>query len=1068
MPSQHAAFDAFAVERDLRGAAPELLYAPPRTVRRLLRRDRDEPFGWRSMPHAEIAVLDAARLLAIAGDILVVPADIPPRVAVIARPDAARLGQAGDATILHDYWRLAFHALVDLAASEAIAAGRLDVADLVGPTGFVEARDVLVREGRVAADAAAAGIAAEFAATFLELRCFQSDTVADWFPALPDPGGVAAALSQALGAEALLERAMPRGIDPDAEPAPRTSVPGPTRGRTGRWWWPRPRASVLRRRADRTASTGNVVRAMLDEWTAAARQGADAQPSTGRLERLVDSFARRLAWALDLDAADTAAASRVIGRLVRMAEGSPWSPPSRLLYDLQNVCVDSERESFRTQLLRWIGSAGRKPLAVPLPCQRLVLIHRHAVSASARLPAIELPGDDRVLGERLLQLAVDTTATAARETLGPSIAASLSDAGLQASSLVEQTAAEKLVAELLDVIVDRGFVSFGSVRDAISRNQLKLHDLAGPRQWLQGDELLQLDRRLAGTLDGVYRAAPFYLAMLQRLSSPFFGTVVGRLLTAHILLPFGGAWILLRGLEHIVEPVTEYSLGEVWHIYTHARMLAIGCCLWALIHVPAVRIATWQGLRAVAAAIRFLALELPQRILRLALVERLVRSPPVRWFVRHAWSPLVVTLTAWLLLPHHGRWVSRSTVWFPPVFFAASATVLNSAAGRRLQEQAVETAGRLLHRLHVHVIVGLVSWVVDAFRTAMDMVEGTLYAVDESLRFRSDESGLALAIKAVLGAVWSVIEAVVRFCILLLIEPQLNPIKHFPVVTVSHKLLVPMIPVVASQVVATTGMERGLALTVVTFVSTALPGVFGFLAWELKENWRLFAANRSPTLRPVPVGHHGETVRRLLLPGFHSGTVPRLFARLRRLHRSGGTPAAGVAAVRQRHELEHAIAAFFDRNVLALVDRSAAAPLGIVLDDVELAVNRIRLVVRATSLADEPPAVLDLERRDRTIESRVADAGWIATLQGDSSRAVRLAIAGYHRLAAADTATAALAEMPREATTEPPHDGRMVPLDPISWTEWSAAWETLRAGGPHGLPCGRSGPPRAVIPEDRA
>ncbi len=38
---------------------------------------------------------------------------------------------------------------------------------------------------------------------------------------------------------------------------------------------------------------------------------------------------------------------------------------------------------------------------------------------------------------------------------------------------------------------------------------------------------------------------------------------------------------------------------------------------------------------------------------------------------------------------------------------------------------------------------------------------------------------------------WFFVAYVVRFCVNLLIEPQVNPIKHFPVVTVSHKLLWP-------------------------------------------------------------------------------------------------------------------------------------------------------------------------------------------------------------------------------------------------------------------------------------
>ncbi|MFM7206496.1 MAG: hypothetical protein ACKO4T_07510 [Planctomycetaceae bacterium] len=1044
-PPRGPGIDAFAVERAIRGAAPEILFAPPRTVRRLLRRDRDDAFTVRPPPHREIAVLDAARLAAVAGDVLVVPADIPARVAVVARPDAVRLGRAGPDAVLRGYWRRTFHALLDLAAGAAVRDGRLDVAAVIGAAAFAEARDVLVRESLVDRNAPDELVSAECAATFLERRCFAPESVAEWFPAIADADDAAVRISAAIDAETLLHRALPPGLDPEAESPLRPPHP------PARWWpgsaWLRPRAAALRRRADATALTGNVVRAMLDEWRAADTRPPAARPAFGRLERLVDAFARRLAWALGFDAADAAAAARLVRGLIDGARGSAWSQSARVLFDLQKLCVDSERESFRTQLLRWLVRRGQVPLAKPLPCQRLVLIHRHALAAARRLPAAGLPAEEQESGGRLLAAAVAATAAAARETLRPLLADAVRAAGLEPRAVVEEAAADKLVAELLDDVIDRGFIPFGAVRDAVSRNQLKLPDLQGLREWIEGDELLRLDRRLAATLDGVYRPAPIYLAVLQRLSAPFFGTPPGRLLTTHVLLPFGGAWLLLRGLEHVVEPVSEYVTGHPWHLEGYGGVLATGLVIWAMIHVPAVRIGAWHGLRAAAAAMHTLLVVVPQRLLRLPVVERLLRSPPVRWFIRYAWSPLVVTLAVWVLLPRHGRWVSRDLRWIPPAVFAASAAVLNTAAGRRLQEQVVEAAVQAAHRIHVHVIVGLVGWVVDVFRRAMDAVEAGLYAVDESLRFRSDESGVVLAAKAVAGAAWSVVEAGVRFCITLLIEPQLNPIKHFPVVTVSHKLLVPMIPVVASQLVATTGMERGLALTAVTFISTALPGVFGFLAWELKENWRLYAANRPRTLRPVPVGHHGETVRRLLLPGFHSGTVPKLFARLRHGSRR---------AARARADLEHAVAAFLDRDVIALLDRvPACSELGIAAAEVAFTTRRIEVHLRAAAFPDSGPLVLELARDGQSILSRITAVGWLDRLDPPAWRAVRLALTGYQRFAAADAAPPACARLDTDGRAGPDLAEQLVnaplaPVPAVEWVAWRNAWEAERGSGADG------------------
>jgi hypothetical protein len=1039
--------DAFAVERAIQAAAPAVLFASPRLVRRIIRADRDLSLALARTPHREIAVLDSRRLAEVADDVLALPADLASRVAVVARPAADRGDDVGGVETLREYWRLVFHALLDLETPAAIIRAGDAAADLLPHSVATEAREVLVQEGLLDREASDRELLAEFVAVFLELRCFAPAAVAAWFPAVDDPDALAERLAALVGAEDLLARALPPMLDPEAEP-PRAHSPEVP---TAPFRWParlRPRAAALRRQADRTALKGNFVRAALDEWRAATARPETARPATGRLERQVDAFARRLGWALDLDASQVDDAATLLRHLVDGARGSSWTPQARLLYDLQKICVDSERESFRTQLLGWLLSAGRRPLAVPLPCQRMVLIHRHAVAAAARLAAIDLPAPMRLLGGRLLATAVATTDAAAREPLRQRVEAAIDAAGLEPRFLVEEAARAKLVDELLDAIMERGFVSFGSVRDAVSGNQLKLPDLQGPKEWLAGDELLRLDDRLAATLDGVYRPAPLYLTLMQRISAPFFGVAAGRLLTTHVLLPFGGAWIILRGLEHIVEPITEYSLGEMWHVYTQTRMLAIGCALWALLHLPVVRTAAWQAARAAAAAAYFLAVTLPGRFLRLPAVAQLLRSRPVRWLAVHTAGPLVVTLLTWLLLPHHGRWLSRGTPWLPPVVFAVSALVLNSRVGRQLQERVVEATGRALHQFHLHVIVGLLSWIVDTFRRAMDFVEGLLYAVDESLRFRSDESGLMLAVKAVLGAVWSIIEAGVRFCITLLIEPQLNPIKHFPVVTVSHKLLVPMIPMVASQLVETTGMEKGLALTAVTFVSTCIPGVFGFLAWELKENWRLYAANRPATLRPVPVGHHGETMRRLLMPGFHSGTIPRLFARLRRLHARGVLmPAGSTSRVdRQRHGLEHDIATFFERDVIGLLERSdACRGLTLSVDEVGLAVDRIMIALGAGD-PDTPRLVLELSRHDDAIESRVIEPGWLDDLPGDARDAVRLALAGYHRLAAANDATAAYADMPAGDAPAPPHPAALVPVTPIPWATWRDAWERLRDG----------------------
>ena len=109
------------------------------------------------------------------------------------------------------------------------------------------------------------------------------------------------------------------------------------------------------------------------------------------------------------------------------------------------------------------------------------------------------------------------------------------------------------------------------------------------------------------------------------------------------------------------------------------------------------------------------------------------------------------------------------------------------------------------------LIPGLFRLIMAFFRRLLDDVERLLYTVDEWLRFRTGDSRSSLAVKAVLGLFWFFITYIVRFCINLLVEPQINPIKHFPVVTVSHKLVLTFVMP---------------ALTVVLF-STMMNPVFG-------------------------------------------------------------------------------------------------------------------------------------------------------------------------------------------------------------------------------------------------
>src|SRR5262249_7204778 len=150
---------------------------------------------------------------------------------------------------------------------------------------------------------------------------------------------------------------------------------------------------------------------------------------------------------------------------------------------------------------------------------------------------------------------------------------------------------------------------------------------------------------------------------------------------------------------------------------------------------------------------------------------------------------------------------------------------------------------------------------------------------------------------------WGIIAYAVRIYVNLLIEPQLNPIKHFPVVTVAAKIMLPFALTITRMLAALLTPVLGSVIGNAVAAGTVmfLPGVFGFLVCELRSNGRLYEGTRPELLGPIAVGSHGETIVRFLRPGFHSGTLPKLFARLRRMRRAGRER----AWLRRREALHH-------------------------------------------------------------------------------------------------------------------------------------------------------------------
>src|SRR5262249_51158921 len=136
-------------------------------------------------------------------------------------------------------------------------------------------------------------------------------------------------------------------------------------------------------------------------------------------------------------------------------------------------------------------------------------------------------------------------------------------------------------------------------------------------------------------------------------------------------------------------------------------------------------------------------------------------------------------------------------VWGGGIIFGVLALLYNLPFGWEFQEIIADAISDWWRRVRVNFIPGLIATIVDIFRALANWVERMLYTVDEWMRFRSGDSQGSLWTKALLGLVWFPIAYITRFAFYLLVEPQVNPVKHFPVVTVSHKVIWPMVPQLA-------------------------------------------------------------------------------------------------------------------------------------------------------------------------------------------------------------------------------------------------------------------------------
>ena len=208
------------------------------------------------------------------------------------------------------------------------------------------------------------------------------------------------------------------------------------------------------------------------------------------------------------------------------------------LYDLQKVCLDHERRTYKVDLVKWLVSRGKRPVRRPLTNLREVAMAKHLASAASRLTYVRLSGNDRNRLTELIQNAASLSESQMRDRMRPVLYQTLLSVDLVPKSIPEQVAMDKLVDEALDCIADRGYLTMGYLRDAISRNDLKLPDIQEAREVWHGDSLLPADERLDVHLAGAYRRRGVDLGWLQVCRHFFFATRFVRFALLLLIISF--------------------------------------------------------------------------------------------------------------------------------------------------------------------------------------------------------------------------------------------------------------------------------------------------------------------------------------------------------------------------------------------------------------------------------------------------------------------------------------------------------------------------------------------------
>lgn len=754
----------------------------------------------------------------------------------------------------------------------------------------------------------------------------------------------------------------------------------------------------------------------------AGRESEQAERARGALAaRYRDRaapFAQELAGHLDLDDDQRQQIGKLIDYLVNQVSHQGYGVASELLLELESSAIEGRRPVRGFDPLGWARALAKRPLVVELPIVPTIKRLMHLRRALQRVERLPLP--EALLKPHLtvLRAVVGRVEAELGARLEPEIEAAFAEAGVETVGVRERFAEAKIKVELLELLVARGHSHFSDLRDLIARNQLKLDDFRPVHLW-HGDLLSRVDEALARRLPGIHRRGEAYLKLFQLLSSMAFGTLPGRVVVRALLVPGLIAAFLMLLTKWTVWPKLLERDG--WPIlllastFLTALLMNTGWARRGLYHL------CWR-LPGIAAR-------------RLANLLANVPRQALMFGVYPAVGAILVAILVWL----NSGWLTHAGLRPPggfapyslPAGFLISLVVINSALGIVLFGVSADVAHIVVDAITRGLLRRLYQLVLRLSTGLVQGLEWVNYSVIDALRLIKGESRPSMVIKAALSLAWFPIYYVSRLYILLFLEPQVNPLK-FPIVSVFYKLILPFYGQITTTLTHAFDLllPHGAAVGCAQVFALFSTGIFGFVAWELKENWRLYRRNASEVFEPIVVGHHGETMAQLLRPGFHSGTVPKLFRRRREaLAGEGSLRAAGALRdlAHERDELLHAVSHVVEQDLLRpLLAHPAFAGAAGRCSQVQLSASTIVAQVAIEPGGGAPAQILRLaflEKQGVLTANLSWDAGQLNELTPRQAGVLAGQLAAFYKQAEVDASQQAIedqlaAEFPEHSLTE--------------------------------------------------